>query len=232
MKLLAFDIEIFKMTSGDNWRADRPFGVSCAATLTQDQEAAQLWHGADKSQPMTPAECQALFQYLSEMQAHGYQIVTWNGLSFDFDVLAEEADAPDKSGYCKMALDHYDIMFQFLCVKGYPVGLNAVAQGMKLGGKTGGMDGADAPKLWQAGEYDTVLAYVAGDVALTLQIAQAVQKSGRIHWITQKGKRSSADIGQLCSARDALALELPDTSWMKKPLPRQQFYHWIDERYI
>ena len=39
---------------------------------------------------MTNDDLISLVEYLQFMAARGYTILTWNGLSFDFDVLGEE----------------------------------------------------------------------------------------------------------------------------------------------
>lgn len=42
---------------------------------------------------MTREEAQHVVEYLSQMVADGYTVLTWNGLGFDFDVLTEESHA-------------------------------------------------------------------------------------------------------------------------------------------
>jgi len=62
-----------------------------------------------------------LVQHLSDMAADGFSILTWNGLGFDFDILAEESGA---AASCReFALGHVDMMFHVFCSLGYPVGL-------------------------------------------------------------------------------------------------------------
>ena len=94
---LAFDIETAKDISGDDfdWKPHRPLGISCAATFSSDWEKPRLWYGgAAQSSPsvkMNRDESAELVRYLCESVAAGYTIVTWNGLAFDFDILAEES---------------------------------------------------------------------------------------------------------------------------------------------
>ena len=108
-KYLAFDIETAKLPDGD-WRSCRPLGISCAATLLGDDKEPTLWHGGDR---LTRQETAALVQYLSEQVAQGCTVVTWNGLGFDFDVLAEESGLLEQ---CRtLALGHVDMMFHVLC---------------------------------------------------------------------------------------------------------------------
>jgi hypothetical protein len=81
-KYLAFDIETAKEVPGTefNWRAHRPLGIACAATLPLDGPQPTVWHG--KNPDGTPAakmsedEVRALVSYLVECAASGYTILT------------------------------------------------------------------------------------------------------------------------------------------------------------
>ena len=79
---LAFDIETAKEVPGDdfNWKPHRPLGISCAATFAVDSDAPRLWHGGVGSGAPSPRlnqdEAARLVNYLSEMVAAGYMIVT------------------------------------------------------------------------------------------------------------------------------------------------------------
>lgn len=230
MKFLAFDLEIFKsIPDGEtDWKQHRPLGISCAATLLSDETSPCLWHAADKSRPMNQAEVGALVQYLIERSTHlfdGYNIITWNGLSFDFDVLAEESGMFAECA--ELAMNHIDMMFHFFCLKGFPLGLDACAKGCGLSGKTEGMSGAKAPELWQAGEYDKVLEYVGQDVITTLHVAQTVALQKGFDWTAKSGRRNNIRINQWVTVGDALTLPEPDTSWMSQPWPRSKFVAWL-----
>lgn len=231
-KYLAFDIETAKDVPGEefNWRAHRPLGISCAATLASDADQPLLWYGKTRDQlpekQMSREDAQGLVQYLSNMAASGFRILTWNGLGFDFDVLAEESGAAASCGDC--ALGHVDMMFHVVCSKGYPIALENAAKGMGLPGKPPGMSGAKAPKLWAEGHFKEVLEYVEQDVRITMQIAQACEQRQRLEWITRKGTKSAMPLtnGWL-TVREALRLPEPDTSWMSAPLSRRDFTAWL-----
>jgi hypothetical protein len=94
-------------------------------------------------------DLQALVGYPSRKAASGYAIVTWNEPSFVFDILAEESGL---AAECKdLAWNHLDLMFDFFCRRGFVVGLDKVAQGMGLEGKTAGISDAMVPCLWTEG---------------------------------------------------------------------------------
>jgi hypothetical protein len=162
------------------------------------------------------------------MQKQGYSILTFNGLGFDFDVLAEElCDMPAAFACANLALSHVDIMFDFFCRKGFPVGLNAASKGMGLAGKTEGMHGDLAPQMWRDGKFDEVLKYVGQDVKATLELAQTIDASSELTWLTKLGQHKTCKMpGGLLTVQEALALPMPDVSWMSDPWPREKFTGW------
>jgi len=234
-RYLAFDIETAKDVPGEGfvWRPHRPLGISCAATLASDAERPILWYGrrpdGSPSAGMNRGESLELATYLSQMANNGYTVLTWNGLGFDFDILAEESGNFDLCKQC--ALGHVDMMFHLLCLLGYPVGLEKAAQGMGLKGKPAGMSGEKVPPLWAAGHHQQVLDYVSQDVRIALDVAQAVEKRRRFEWITRKGTRGFAPLpnGWL-SVEHAMRLPLPDTSWMTAPLSREESLAWVSKK--
>jgi RNase H-like protein len=231
-KFLAFDIETATDVPGDefNWKPHRPLGISCAATLASDSEKPRLWYGgAPEGSPlaqMSREESATLVRYLGDKVAGGYMIVTWNGLAFDFDILAEESGL---NAECKkLALEQVDMMFHVFCIKGFPVGLDNAARGTGVKGKPAGMSGIKAPQLWQRGEHKSVLDYVGQDVRTTLELALLCEKRKSLHWITQKGTRSECPLESGWLAVElAMRLPKPDTSWMTKPMLRSDFTAWL-----
>ncbi|MEJ2711543.1 MAG: ribonuclease H-like domain-containing protein [Anaerolineales bacterium] len=227
---LAFDIEIAKILPGDfsQWRNDRPLGISCAATLRDGQEP-ELWYSRSEdgafAKNMSQEDLVKLVKFLMAAVEEGMQILTWNGLGFDFDVLAEESGCWKE---CQsLAKNHTDLMFHIFCEKGYPIGLDKAAKGMRLAGKTEGMSGELAPILWQQGQYEKVLEYVAQDVRTTLEVAKAGLQKRRITWYSNRGKLQELGLPRGWLAVDqALRMPLPDNSWMSKPLNREDFLRW------
>jgi hypothetical protein len=231
-RYVAFDIETAKDVPGDdfNWRPHRPLGITCAATLASDSSDLRLWHGkksdGSPAERMTPADALGLVQYLSRLAADGFTILTWNGLAFDFDILAEESAS---GGICHgCALVHVDMMFHIFCSLGYPVALDKGALGMGLPGKPAGMTGIQAPKLWAEGRFQDVLDYVSQDVRTALQIAQISEERRRFEWITRKGTKSTLPLSKgWLTVQEAMKLPIPDTSWMSNPMKRGDFTTWL-----
>jgi len=229
MKYLAFDLEIAKeIPEGEtDWKKHRPLGITCAATLTESGHP-QLWHGGVIGKPapqMTKSDLCDMVGYLQYRVSRGYLILTWNGLSFDFDVLAEESGLHAECA--ELALNHIDMMYHIFCLRGHYLGLDKVAKGLGLSGKTDGMTGAKAPQMWANGQYGEVLAYVAQDVRTTLEVALEVERLGMVQWTSASGRLNMVEIDQWLTVADAQRLPLPDTSWMTNPVDRSQFTAWM-----
>ena len=221
-RYLAFD-EIARILPDDlsDWKSHRPLKIACAATLLSDSQEMALWAGKEQ---MNEREAAELVHYLQTKVEQGYTILTWNGLGFDFDVLAEESQMLAE---CKrLAESHVDMMYHILCKLGYGVSLDAAARGMNLAGKT--MNGADAPKLWAEGKRHEVLEYVAQDVRTTLDVATACEACGKFRWIAKSGKPRSMMLpdGWL-SVDEAQGLPIPNTFWMSDPWSRASFTEWM-----
>ena len=231
-RYLAFDIETAKVLPPgvEDILDHRPLGIACAAAVTSDTEDVATWYGrtaaGSPSPKMSEAEASALVDDLSGFVADGYTLVTWNGLAFDFDILAEESGALDRC--IELAVDHVDMMFHIVCARGYFLSLQKAAVGMSVPSKLSGVSGAQVPAMWANGEHELVLEYNVQDVRVTAGLAVACDRARALHWVTQRGSRASMPLpnGWL-SVRDALELPVPDTSWMTDPPSRDDLVGWM-----
>lgn len=228
-KFIGWDIEISKEIPQDcpDWQAIRPLGISCASLVSDD--FAKVYYGGMLDNTHTPKmnfnEIIYMMRDMQKYESEGYKITTWNGLSFDFNVLAEESGLHKECS--KMALQHIDMMFQVFCVKGFTLGMNTAAKGMNLAGKTEGMHGDLAPIMWANGDYDKVLEYVTQDSRTTLELAKEIEKHQSLSWIAKSGRLNYFPIHHLLTVEECLKLSLPDTSWMSNPIPRSKFHSWL-----
>jgi hypothetical protein len=156
----------------------------------------------------------------------GYTVATWNGVGFDFDILAEESGMLTQCR--RLALDHVDPMFHILCELGFGVSLQAAARGMKLAGKPEGMNGAMAPVLWAEGRREVVLDYVAQDARTTAKLARECEARGTFRWITRRRVLRTMELPKgWLTVEEAERLPEPDTSWMAEPWARAEFTAWL-----
>jgi hypothetical protein len=231
---VAFDLEIARIIPDgvDDWDAYRPFGITCAATVGKDG-VPRLWHGSTPegglADRMSAEEVCELVTFLADEVEAGKTILTWNGAGFDFSVLAEESGMHEACS--RLASRHVDMMFHFFCLKGFAIGLDKAAKGMALKGKMPGIDGALAPRLWQEGQRQQVLDYVAQDVISTMGVCKAVERKKLLQWTTSKGTSQILPFSKgWLLVEEAASLPPPDTTWMRNPWPRSKFTRWMEAK--
>lgn len=227
---IAFDIEladILDLAPGEDLNSRGPFRIACAAAF--DGRAVTHWYGRDAAgEPrlcMSASDVHAALTQLRRDQEAGARLVAWNGLAFDLRWMGVAAKDTDLAR--RIALDLFDPMFQLFVERGFPVALAKVARGFEIaGGKL--MDGADAPREWQAGNTQKVLDYVAQDCRLTEDVFRNIERTGELRWISARGQPKAHAMPRLVPVRDLLGRPEPDTSWMTDPLPRAKFTGWLD----
>ncbi len=233
----SFDLEIATdLTSEDKsidrWPEYAPLGISCAALKLENVDDVIFWQGKPR---MPKADCVDMMKNLRSIM-NKYDIITWNGTSFDFRVLAIETGFVPECGH--LALKSIDMMLEVVFRKGHYLGLDTALAGMGIGSKlhevrlnSGGllndMSGALAPLMWAAGEYDAVLEYLRYDVIRPLELAQKISERGYLKWRSKKGFPQQVDIDSLVPAYQLFSLSSPDTSWMTDPPKREKFFDWI-----
>jgi hypothetical protein len=230
---LAFDIETAKAVSfeGSDWRQYRPLGICCAATILEGEDTPKIWHGGTSQKrpkrQMIRRELLGLLEYLAQKTEDGFTILTWNGVGFDFDVLAEESG--DSKRCRQLANKHVDMMFHVLCRLGHGIGLASAAKGMGIEGKHQGLNSAAAPVLWAKGRHNEVFQYVGQDVLTTLNLAKTCEARGCLTWLSRNGRASNLRIpdGWL-TVKQARKLPEPASAWYFSQWNRNKFTAWMD----
>ena len=226
-----FDIETVKITpEGEEWQDHRPLGIACGVLWLTGEGQPQTWYGrtpeGEIAERMSPPEAREMVRELTRAVSNGYTLVTWNGVGFDLDVLAEESGA---HGACRsMAMDHVDMMFHVVCHFGYRLSLKAACEGSGTQGKTQGMDGRAALSMWHDGQRQEVIDYCRQDARATLELAEKTESDGRMQWISRSGRRNTLQLPQgWLSVRDAFELPSPETGWMTDPVRRESMTRWL-----
>jgi len=244
MDFVTFDIEIAQeIPEGcKDYHVVAPLGITCAAKNMNGFGAVAYTPavGADGNyrERMTREECVMMLEDLEFLKSEGFAIVTWNGLGFDFQVLAEECTlglhGQERDEIWRrvgdLAWNSYDPGFQMVCEKGFMIGLQAAATGLGVQGKTEGMHGDLAPVMWKQGreKQDLVISYVKQDVVATANVWKALTGASFLPWTAKSGRRNVWNYRKMLPANMANAIPRPDTSWMSDPRPPESFYKWIN----
>jgi hypothetical protein len=233
MEFAAFDLEIAKeLPENADWKEYAPLGITCAAVAFDNQETL-VWHGVPR---LSKEKAQGMVGDLQRLVNDGYTLLTWNGCSFDFGVLAYETEMWEECS--ELAMSHIDMMLIVTFSKGHYLSLEKALMGAKLGGKVksvvlsdgatlNDMGGEKAPTLWAKGEYEVVLNYLRGDVTQTLKLAHFVQNERIIRWTSNNGNPQSLSVKKLLKVKDCFDIPGPDTSWMRNPPSREKFTSWM-----
>jgi hypothetical protein len=232
---LSFDIELLDdMLEGENDLSKLTPSVGAFCT---DYENI---HYYEDDPHMTRGTAQKLVVDMEKKVEEGHTIFTWNGTSFDFQLLGLYSGLVEKCG--KLALNAVDGMFLVVAQKGFFLGLDTVLKGANIEGKLHQvtlndgsvlkeMSGKSAPLLWRNKEFYAVKKYLKYDVTQPLKLAYHLERTETINWIAKSGRPNTLRTKML-TVKDAMKLPEPDTSWMKDPKPRMDFVKWIPEEVL
>ena len=204
--LRRWPIPLAQFESFSRWTSKPP--RCCPTALISDPSnhwgfaARQCWQRVTPSRtsgiPSTPTgrpvrrssarDTSQLLDFLGRQVAAGFTILSWNGLGFDFDILAEESGRHDLCS--QLAVTHVDLMFHLFCEKGFAVGLDAAAKALCRGASERHA-GSAGPQMWAEGQTQQVLKYVADDCQLTLDVAKSAETDGRFAWITRRAPKAA-----------------------------------------
>jgi len=228
---VAFDIE----TDGLFDDGAPPPPVVCAATMCMVDQGQGAFHvdppvswcaGVESPSFMGASHICELVDYLTDaLETKRMRPLTWNGLGFDFRVLAAHLDEfPDHAAKVqRLARAQIDPCFNFFMRRGFPVGLASVARAFGTVNKSG--HGADVAEAWAHGGADGrrgVLRYCEQDVVVLAVVVSCAVQKGRISWMTKSTPSRLAEwapvngtdiTAPVCSA---LTWPEPDNSWMDR----------------
>lgn len=235
MTVYAFDMEIFKVFEHDPEKdgpldlwSHSPLGISVAAFNDGSEETTFVYSGF--GQEMGQRQAITMLDWMCEQHEQGHRFVSFNGLGFDFRLLAEVTG--DWERCAKLAVNHYDIMWSFFTQLGFSIGLDNLCKTAGLGQKPEDVNGKKAPTIWQGSNPGDVLRYIAGDVSLTHKLFRRIVETGEVVWTSSKtGNLVRKKIERPRLAGLESMRPVPSTPWLKDPWPRERFTGWTRKEF-
>lgn len=226
MKSVVFDLEITRIIPPDctDWWSLGKLGVSCAVAQLGDSKDAIVWAGWDD---LSEGGSKSVVRALLGLVSDGYTLVGFNSLGFDLRCLAAESGLVDECRW--LALNHVDLFFHLFCALGNGPGLDRLAKGLGLSGKTAGMNGAKAPEMWAQGERQKVIEYCVQDVRTTAEIYRLGNELNGVEWQSKAGNVIAVSFDKWLPVLEASSLPEPDVSWMTNPWSRDKLLGWMTE---
>ncbi len=237
----SFDLEIFKELPGEaiqNWKAYTPLGITLCG-FGQDFNVTPIFN-AKPQQKMEVHELDEIVDSMLSMQQDGVKFVTWNGTSFDFQVLAIETGR--YSDCANLARNHCDMMLIAVWGKGWMVGLDRALRAHKLpeklktvrlndGSTFEAMDGGHVPRLWAAGEISACTEYFKQDLQCEFMLARTIEENKKLLFFNRAGDmKHIINVPALFTVEEIMngAMgQFPDTSWQTNPIRPEQFTDWM-----
>lgn len=227
---LSFDIELYSELPEGNF--DMKSLIPSVAAIATNYEDIEYF---ENDPYMSIDTANQLVDKMLQFDKEGYKLLTWNGCSFDLNLLSQYSGRVEDCG--RLALNHYDMMLLVVCNKGYPLSLDKALLGANIQGKLHNvilndkslfseMTGRSAPILWRNKEFSAVKEYLRVDVEAPLKLARHIEYTKCIKWISNTGKNMNCFTDML-TVKECLSLPKIDTSWMKDPKAREDFYSWI-----
>jgi hypothetical protein len=238
MNFLSYDIEIYNELYGEDGKEiDLKNIIPSVAAFCLDDLQVKYFYDEPY---LTRETAKKLVFEMMDNYNNGIVPLTWNGLSFDFQLLGLYSG--EIEACAKLALNHIDMMFIVTCNKGYYLGLDTALKGMGVESKVhnvtlkdgtilDSMSGRIAPELWRKGEFEAVKTYLAGDVIQPIKLAQAIEKQNRIFWFSKTGKPQFV-FTKLITVKQCFGLPTPNNSWMENPPKRSDFVSWIPKKIL
>ena len=237
---VAWDLEVARLPRDiNNWKADRPLGITCAATYLHNETETEILtfpHDSSSAQKeWDTIMADYFYSYLMFCAEQGYLVVAFNSTSFDWQVLQDAVSEKYKDELEKFTLSHsIDILLPMVFERGYAPGLNAYAEALGVKGKEkGGVTGKDAPRMWAEGKYKEVLSYVKQDAIATGEAWMAlVARKNLPPWITKKGYRSKSGYrydwtgDRILTPIECKDLPEPDIWGNFTPWHREKYLEW------
>lgn len=239
MKLASFDIEISDQLSSPG-EPNYPPHISCAAIALSDAPDNVIFYTASQdAEYMTPVQVASMIRDMADYVVNGYTFLTWNGIAFDFPVVAANCKDFYASTYKALEIafhNHIDMMLLVTFQTGYRLSLQSALLGANLAGKLHevplsdgtiitDMSGAKAPELWVANERKAVLEYLSDDVTQPLLLAQYIETNKCINWQSKAGRPMRIEVPALYTVEEAYQ-ELPppqSVNWMADPIFRDAY---------
>lgn len=180
---VGWDLEIGTIvTHFPDWKDYRPLDITCAGFAPSDSDRFSVSNGTDFFDKQTALH---VLVQLETYVGRGFNIVTHNGVAFDFILLADTSGEYERCKALALGDSHIDTMFSLFYSIGYRVPLGTLGKETLGMGKL--MKGKDAPVQWNKGNTGTVLEYVKEDATISMMLERKAQQQGFVLWRSDRG---------------------------------------------
>ena len=192
--------------------------VTCLVTNFRDRTTVWVTQTDDTGYTeMDEKTIGELIDYMEKNGEMGRRVVSYNGSSFDFQMLSNQAVSPDlKARIQDLAKNHIDLHLACIIARGHRMKMDGLAKAT-LGTQKSGT-GADAVRLWEEKKYKELFDYCRNDVEILRDLFDVALAENGLQFESSRGNIFNVDTTGLL---DRTALELSREPPHKEP--------WMDE---
>ena len=169
-----------------------------------------------------------LVSFMEEDGDNGRSVVSYNGSSFDFKMLAHQATDPALKQRIKtLALNHFDLHLACMIERGHRLKLDGLAKATLGAAKSG--SGLDAIKYWRAKEYQKLFEYCQQDVELLRDLYNLAKNGDSLRFESSKGNVFDVDLrATIDVTAEELSKQMPkQQDWMRTAPSLTKVFDWI-----
>ena len=191
--------------------------ITCIAVTNAVGETT-TWHSGH-AEKMTKEIASSVVDALLNAIGQGAQLYTFNGAAFDLKLLWSLSGRDEVR---QMALDHCDLLVDFVCDLRYYASMDSFATATLRGDNTSKSNtGAWAATAWFCGEAERVLEYCANDTRVLKLLVEHVAKHGKLQRHTKAGKLATWVLPNLDGTIRPVAVAMKNASavpaWLSEP---------------
>ena len=204
--------------------------ITCV--VTEFEGRAKIWATPGKDDGtytlLSEAAIEELVAFMESNGADGHGVVSYNGSSFDFKMLANQAKCTAlKERIKRLALNHYDMHLACMVERGHRMKLDGLAKATLGSAKSG--SGLDAIKYWKEKDYGKLFDYCGQDVVLLRDLYNLVENGESLQFESARGNLFDVNLKPTFGmTADELSKQTPNVQpFMKEAKPVRDVFDWI-----
>jgi uncharacterized protein YprB with RNaseH-like and TPR domain len=174
-----------------------------------------------------------LVEYMETNGDMGRNVVSYNGSSFDFQLLATQSKSAElKARIYDLAKNHVDLHLACIVARGHRMKMDGLAKA-SLGTQKSGT-GANAVRLWEEKKYNELFSYCRKDVEILRDLFDLAKLENSLQFESARGNLIDVDTtGLLEQTAFALSNQAPHKeSWMTDNAGLAKVLDWLPESHL
>lgn len=203
--------------------------ITCVVTVANDRPKVWASPGKDgEFVEMSEEAVRELVVFFEEEGDMGRQVVSYNGASFDFQMLwLQTTDVDVRKRIEVLAQNHFDLHLACILARGHRIKLDSLATASLGQAKTA--SGASAIDMWKNKDYQNLFEYCTKDVQLLRNLHEIALNDSKLTFESRKGNLFDFDVKEFVGLGADAMSKLPPKkeAWMDDNANLVKVFDWI-----